>query len=856
MSLAKYLVVPLVAVVGVGAYMWTQGYRGPDGVVEKYLEKFGLNNSSSAKESAPAPIDPLGPTEGRWMVDEVTRDIAEIVLFASDSNADFSHGVELTVRRKTYGDAYEVTATGPKGAVTQTVTLKHHVWSPADHLPWAAAVLKAWLSEPPPDSSSATPDADGVALAMQLTDPTSPVIAKEERRVSRLLTKRPLDPELHEQAALVIGTLALREAAGAFTDVRPALCRMAAHLTLARALRPEPGTCGKLAEAVQLTLATRQAEALERVAKLPAGLDPWVTALKMRNTGDWRICQNPEKATFLEQLTWARVISQAVSPAPLQAFLRKHLPQNSAPDWSRATMNTEFGVEQGHVFVKPSMSLEVADFGAASQAWDGRAPKGEELLSFLNEPVTRSVARSASGYELTVLGWGHIAAFHQRHICWALDRTDHFLHSLWGVPDQAIALEQVIHAQFSHLRLYPLLVRRMMSGGAGQFLPEPVLADAMRKATALCREQPHLVSSANWALLASSAKQFMPEPPPPAHGWFQPSMPEGTAFDFDHRMQALRLPALPPGGKDYHSFWKRMLTQAPYDYDILRSHIAGNPGTLPPFERDTQAFKSVSEFNVHAMRKIASCVRNDPKAFASAMNLVCALDPDEYLTVAKILADAGHKEEAAVAYQAAFDKASDRVAMSNSSDWIVNYYFDQGRKDDALKIAAHAAEVYSARGLETAAKLMERMEKWEEARAYYEASTERYNAPGGLLQFASRRKEHDPAMAQLYERMMGVQFPSGMRKVTMADFNTVPEKGVAFTGESYHTRQWKLKVGDVIVALDGVLVETFPQYDVVRCLQPGSTPLALIIWDGTQYREVAATVPDRRFGCGMNSYRR
>jgi tetratricopeptide (TPR) repeat protein len=856
MSLAKVLVVLVAGVVGGGAYLWSKGYRGPDGVVEKYMRKYGIGQPANAV-AAPEPIDPLGATEGRWLVDEVTRDIAEIILFSTDSTTDVAEVLNLTVLRKTYDDTYEVIARGPKGTINHTVALKHHIWSPADHAPWAAAVLKAWGPEQPAGGTTSTvKDADGVALAMQLTDPTSRNVVKEERRISGLLTKAPLDPELHEQAALVIGTFALRENAGNFNDLRPALCRMAAHLSLARALRPASGTCGKLAEVVQLTLAMRQAEALELLEKLPAGLEPWVMALKLRNTGDWRLCSNPEKATFLEQIMWSRALARGVNPSPLQAFLTKHLAQSTAPDWSRAAIHSIWGVEHGHVFIKPSITLEIADFAMASEAWDGRPPKGSELLSFLNEPATRSVGKSASGFELTVLGWGQIAAFYQRHLCAAIYATDYFLRRMWGVPDQATAFEHGVHSQFSHLRLYPLLVRQMIDGGSGQFLPKPILDDFMRKAAEMCKDEPQLISSSHWTLLITNPDRAVAMPPASGPAWFQPSLPKGTAYDFDDRFLELKLPALPPGQTNYDNFWQGALALAPYDYEIRRVYVHSCPGTRPPLERDKELFKNMSEFNIRAMRRIAYHSEKDAKAFAAAMSLVCAYNPNDYLLVADKLAEAGHKEEAAAAYQAAFDKASDRVSMANKSEWIVNYYFEQGRKEDALKIALHAAEVYSASGLETAGKLMERMEKWEEAAGYYEAIEERYDDSGPMVQFIIRRKEKDPAMAELYKAHIDDKFPRGFQKAVFADFLAEPDKGVEITGESEFTRKWNLRAGDIIVALDGIRIETFPQYNLVRSLQPDTTPLALIVWNGTRYREVSATVPKRRFKCGMETYPR
>jgi hypothetical protein len=108
----------------------------------------------------------------------------------------------------------------------------------------------------------------------------------------------------------------------------------------------------------------------------------------------------------------------------------------------------------------------------------------------------------------------------------------------------------------------------------------------------------------------------------------------------------------------------------------------------------------------------------------------------------------------------------------------------------------------------------------------------------------------------MLEEITESAFPAGMKKVTLTDFKEPPKNGAQITSDSEVTRTWGLKNGDVIVALDGVQVESFPQYDFVRALQPSSTPLDLIIWDGTQYRQATASAPGRRFGCDMGTYQR
>ena len=64
----------------------------------------------------------------------------------------------------------------------------------------------------------------------------------------------------------------------------------------------------------------------------------------------------------------------------------------------------------------------------------------------------------------------------------------------------------------------------------------------------------------------------------------------------------------------------------------------------------------------------------------------------------------------------------------------------------------------------------------------------------------------------------------------------------------------KLKRGDVLVAIDGFRVENQAQYLFLRDLKQRDTPLQLIVWDHTGYREVAANPPYRRFGVKLSDF--
>lgn len=150
-----------------------------------------------------------------------------------------------------------------------------------------------------------------------------------------------------------------------------------------------------------------------------------------------------------------------------------------------------------------------------------------------------------------------------------------------------------------------------------------------------------------------------------------------------------------------------------------------------------------------------------------------------------------------------------------------------GSKDDALRIAKFAAEVYSYRGLEAAAQLMEQLGDFAKAAEYYSAINERYEDDGPLNAYFMRNKDRDKAIAAQFDATVKKAFPKGLNKALVSEFTGPPVAGVSFTSESPQTKQFGIKVGDVIVALDGYRVDTFPQYKFVRGLKPNG-PLELI----------------------------
>src|SRR2546430_1995992 len=209
---------------------------------------------------------------------------------------------------------------------------------------------------------------------------------------------------------------------------------------------------------------------------------------------------------------------------------------------------------------------------------------------------------------------------------------------------------------------------------------------------------------------------------------------------------------------------------------------------------------------------------------------------------------------AAVAYQNAFERAEDRVYMANSSRLIVDYFFENGRVDDALKIVTDAADVYSHTGLCTMGHLMERMKRYPEAERYYKKVHERYDDPAVLNAFYLRNRDAAVEYAQRSDQLKASAFPRGIEKAHLQDFANPPRDGVSIASNNTLVHGAHLKEGDVIVAINDVRVHSEKQYIFVRDMDQDPN-MTLVVWNGAQYSERKVNVPNRRFYCKLADYK-
>ena len=237
-------------------------------------------------------------------------------------------------------------------------------------------------------------------------------LERESQRLSTLLENDLLDAPTHEQAALVIAALALRESAGYFSDPRRLLCRITAHLAWASALRQggTPSVDAQMAEIALLALVGRQRVALGEIARLerdslgnPA-VQAWLRSLRLRVTVDCRNLKDPGQASLLERLEHFRALAWSLDVDHALVFSREH-GRESVPDWGRRALARGVNLEVGNVFTASATGLELVDLAETWQA--ARGTPLATLDGVLDAPPQRCIVRLEDGsFAPRVIDWG------------------------------------------------------------------------------------------------------------------------------------------------------------------------------------------------------------------------------------------------------------------------------------------------------------------------------------------------------------------------------------------------------------------------------------------------------------------
>lgn len=796
----------------------------------------------------PAELKSAFHTEEEWMVGEIVRDIAEMGQFARASRFDPASVKVVVTKATAAADAWSATVTLPgRAAVAVDLPLRTGVWSPAEYEPLARKLVEGL-------GGKEAPSADETLLGT-LRDLQAAVIERENQRISKRLEQGMSSSAAHEEAALLMGAFALREAAGWFSDHRQLLCRLTAHLALADALRggPERGLAGRYAYTTLLILSRRTAEGLGVLDTMDrqAGDSPiraaWSRALRLRATDDWRMLGQPQSRSLLERREYYRALTNTSMEALALTVVRDEGLEPVA-DWGRITTEHPVEVEEGNHFFRTALDREQAEMVAVREA-SGLPPlSAGGLAQALNEPAGRCLTPAGP----RVIGWGTWAAFFQRHIAEHVHRVDLFLRRSLDVEQAADASQAQLDRDWGGLVLFPMAACFRTRGQEQNF-------DRIKDAIDVALARPELMVALNWAHLESGTRyEVLERGMARSEDWFTTGLPRGTAYDAFWRLERLKTArAHEPG------VLEALAAVDPYNHDVVlrrAGELARRNG------RGDELLKVLgprADYDISALQEVSAALDKRPQEQLAIVERLCAIDTYHCVQLGFAQAWRGLDDQAAASFERAIATPSvDRVRVSHAAPWLGRYYRKRGQPQKALEVAKHAAETGSGSGYNAMAEHWEALGRFDQAERYHVEGSDRYKDPkydcdSSLVAFYYRmaRVRKKDAFEPKLQKCLAKTFPQGLQHVELKDLSGPPTDGVFVNGHSDDTLKQGIWAGDVIVGLDGWRVRTREQYWAVNNFSPDEVEdMAFLLWKAGAYREIKAKFRDRALYVDLDNY--
>lgn len=721
------------------------------------------------------------------------------------------------------------------------------IWSPEVYDGLAASLASAVGLRAGVSNSS-----DDTELLAKLTDGMATTIEKENERLSQSLENDFSDPVLHEQAAVLLGAFTLREHSGDFFEIRSPLCRITAHLAMARYLNGHKplGVNGQMAGAMLLTLMNDEAAALEKLSAIKTNDTAsiqWVRALQARNTGDYRPLDKLAGLSGIESIEWFDALDRSANPDT--AWNKLSDAQKHTVDFVRIANENEYSVGEGHELLALSLPLEFQEIESVYELSHRKKLTRAELVPALNQMPDRCFSTDSNSQSgVHIIGWGLWAGFLQRQLCAAIEENFDFLQRKWGVPDEAEAFSRKCDQAFGGLRLYPF-VRRFNCTDVASYRKS---VDDGFKVTV---ETPELVPARCWNFLCywfTPNELYKPNPNPHINEWFKHNPPPGTVYDILPRLDHPSLVARP----DSQALLQKLHDLAPYNHDLVWYILKTKYHNHPTYAEATNLYGPVLPYAVYAMDAVAKTLQDQPDKYEQLMSKAAKIDPADYFTLGNYFAARGEDDKAADYYQHGKDKCMDSVEAATCAPWMVHYYLKKGQIAAARREADFGADVYSDYGLEAKAEFLEATGDYAGAFQWYSKFEERYDDAGLLVAFCIRYQTNtgDSRYETKEQGQLRKLFPDGIEKVGLSNFHSPPTDGVVINEATDLAKAAGLSVGDVIVAVYGVRVHNFTQYCCARNISL-SSKMVLIVWHGGKYDEIQAHPPNHHFGGEFADYR-
>jgi len=655
-----------------------------------------------------------------------------------------------------------------------------------------------------------------------LLTPTAEVLQDANQIVSARIKASPSAAEVHEEAAFLLGVLGMRENARQFGDIRPLLCRMTAHLALAGHLRAgqKPTLVGEWAGVFHDYHAGRPLRASERMQSIAGDGDSgsWKRVLELLITGDWRRTGDLAKLSLAEAIAHARALQVHWGNPKMMEFVGERKDLQGLPDWSRTLSGRGQSVEEGHLAMRTCLSMEFYEMAAIFKV--GENPKPAKIASFLAKRSETSLV-GADG-EPKVISDGDWSAYFRRHLYKICADISHFAQVQWSSHEGAVEWEEAVMA---YCRTLPdsELLEPLVSTSEKDYHKD------LKATAAYIRQHPERVAMGLWydyqfPTLDVNVQTIMPD----QASWFREVSPPGTAHDPTRRLRFSGIT------HDWFPSMKKLHEIDPWNPYVC-FEVAEQSGHS--LEGVKAAWGEIFEYSKRPLRQTLKGNGLTISQRIETLKKFVNFDPTAGLELGSTLVMEKRPEEAIQAYEAAYQKSEDRVAVANRSQWMIHYYKSKGDDVKAREIADHHAEVYSHSGLKAALRLAIQEKDLKRSRELADAIAERYEDEGGLVQVAWFVSGDEA-------KLRGV-FPGGFREVTVADFSTEKsEAGCRVMDSSSTLSAVGMRPGDVVVAIDGKRVENFEQYSMLMgwSLDP---VVRLIYRRGKDYHEANCLLPDR-----------
>ncbi|HEX6974045.1 MAG TPA: hypothetical protein VF147_06560 [Vicinamibacterales bacterium] len=758
-------------------------------------------------------------TESEWIVTDVSAALLNIA-GQDPTNA------RVTARPVPQGRAVLAHFDLALPSATVPIDITDYIWSPSAYVSFART-----LAGP----ATAPCEAPGEAeLIEALLTPTADVLLRENARISAALKREMRCAASHEQAALLLGALALREASGQFNDPRKVMSRMTAHLAFAAALEgaPSPRQARQLAEAVLLTLAVRQQNALDAIAPFERPdatpvLFAWGRALRARNTGDWRHIPTSPRPSLLEMLSAVRAARHSVGEGYTHELIERFGRMPEVPDVGRLMLTYDLAVTAGSRYASSNILLETTEAARARAAFTPAAAveMPDQLIRELNvEPAPGPVASDGAVW---VIDWGTWAAASQRHLLMTLKAYDIFVETALAIRDGAKEFREATERSFSGLRLYAIAAWLLASNKEEN-------DRAMIAGIELARVRPDLISAWMWKSLLSPVG-YGPVPPsmPPDRTWFAPLAPPGTAFDHENRpytvgnVLRMSVPEL-----------QQMRAIAPYSRSLRHAIVRqvyprrGYTAAQVRAEAGPRA-----DYDLYFMGLIADASIDDPGEYDRAMRAAAQFEPSYLVSLGDYYLDLRRLDEAQRAYEQWLAHEPHEIAISNRCPGILALYFETKALGKARALAERATDGYTGPGLAAAADFYDKIGNADKAEELLRGIYERYESAADYLGFLIR---HDRGGDTRYGLLWQV-FPGGIQRVTLPQLSGTPQGGVILESIGETGKRAGLAVGDAVVAVDGIRIHNLEQYRAAK--KSSADPLMhFIIWRNREYMSIDAPV--------------